>query len=359
MSYNKEYVGDKLDNFDYAPKGSAYTGVNLTLDDGTEVFVGTDTNVLNASLPVCNSTVEATAYANWLLNALSGYQYQPYNAKGTLLNPAVQLGDGITLRGTYGGVYKRTTVFGKLLKASVSAPFTEEVNHEYPYVNGYERKQDRKYTRLEEHMEAEFTVQASQISAKVSRLSPDGQTSFSWALNDAAHTWYANGTQVMKVSSAGLEVNGSGTFSGTITATAGDIGGCSIQNGVLKVGSANVTSLAIGSNFSVDANGNMIANNGTFTGTLAVGGNYITATDLYTGAAQSAASYGSWNNGTYYAYSGVGSYFNSIQSGTTSYPSYFKCGYITVAGYINMNGAAYTPKTATIAGVTIKYLGTT
>lgn len=358
MSYSKTYVGNRTTDFDYAPKSAVYTGVNLTLDDGTEVFVGTDTNVLNATLSVCNSTVEATAYANWLLSALSGYRYQPYSADGVLLDPAMQLGDGVDIRTTYGGIYRRTTTFGRLMKSDITAPYTEEVNHEYPYVDEYERKQDRKYTRLEEHMESEFTVQASQISAKVSKLSPDGQTSFSWALNDTEHTWYANGTQVMKVSSAGLEVNGSGTFSGTITANAGVIGGCTIENGTLKVGSANVTSLSIGSNFSVDSSGNMIANNGTFTGTLAVGGNYIAATDLYTGAYQSATTYGSWNNGTYYAYSGTGSYYNSIQSGTSSYPSYFKCGYITVVGYINMSGAAYVPKTATIDGVTIKYLGT-
>lgn len=45
----------------------------------------------------------------------------------------------------------------------------------------------------------------------------------------------------MKVNKDGLTVTGSGKFTGTITATAGKIGNCTIADGVLNVPAANIT----------------------------------------------------------------------------------------------------------------------
>ena len=379
MSYSKSYIGSKTTDFDYAPKSGAITGINAVLDDGNEVFVGTDSNVLNISIPVCNSTVEATAYANWVLNALNGYAYQPYSADGVSLDPAVQIGDGVDIRSTYGGVYARTTTYGRLMRADVSAPFTEEVNHEYPWVSEYERKQDRKYVRLEDHFESELTVQASEISAKVSKLSPSGQTSFSWAMNDSSHVWYSNGDEVLRIDSTGLTVNGNGTFTGEINANSGNIGGCSIVNGVLEVTSANVKSLQIGSNFSVNTNGDMTANNATITGTLNVGGSYITAADMYTGAATAAASYEGWNaaydsactiDGYCYGGSGYGYNWNGAKSGynyaTDVYASSFHSSgtsYFNVCSVVALEyyytGKRYSPLTITVDGTSYHVLGWT
>ena len=353
MSFGKVYAGYNEETYTYTDAKDAITGVRVILTDDTAVLEGTEDSVLEVYIPLCSSTAQARTFAQGILTALSGWHYQPFDAGNVLVDPSVQLGDGITAQGIYSTIFKRTTRLDVQTTQDVSAPCEEEVNHEFPWVSGADRKADRKYTDLKDDIESELNVQAGLINAKVSKISPAGQSTFEWAMNDTSHTWYANGQQVMKVDKNGLRINGE------VNATSGVIGGCVIENGVLKVDAANVKSLSIGSNFSVDTSGNMVANNGTFTGTLTVGGNLISATDLYTGAAQSAASYGSWNTGTYYAYSGSGSYYNSIQSGTVNYPAYFKCGYITVAGYINMSGAAYTPKTATIAGVTIHYLGTT
>ena len=83
---------------------------------------------------------------------------------------------------------------------------------------------------------------------------------------------------------------GAVTIKGNITATSGTIGGCSIVDGTLKVGSANITSVnadtitsgtitgrAINNGngtFSVDENGYLVASNASITGD-------ITANDLY------------------------------------------------------------------------------
>lgn len=351
MSFSKVYVGYNAESFTYSDKKDPITGVRVILTDDTAVLEGTEDSVLEVYIPICSDTAEARTFAQNILSALSGWQYQPYEAGNVLTDPSVQLGDGITVQGVYSSIFKRITRLGVQTSQDTSAPCEEEVNHEFPWVSGADRKEDRKYTDLKEDLQAELNVQAGLISAKVSKISPEGQTSFSWDMSDTEHVWYATGREVFRLDSSGAHVTGE------ITATSGVIGGCSIVNGELQVNSASIKSLSIGSNFSVDTSGNMIANNATINGTLAVGGNLISATDLYTGASQSASNYGSWNTGTTWAYSGTGSYYNSIQVGSTSYPSSFKVAYLTVTQGISMSSAVYTPQTATIGGTTIHYLG--
>ena len=347
MSFSKQFVGYNAENYTFSDKKDAITGVRVILTDDTAVLEGSDASVLEVYIPLCTSTAEARTFAQGILSALSGWQYQPYDAGNILTDPAMQLGDGITVQGVYSAVFKRLSHLGVQTTQDASAPCEEEVNHEFPWISGADRKEDRKYTDLQDDLDAELAVQAGLINAKVSKISPAGQSTFEWAMNDTSHTWYANGQQVMKVDKNGLRINGE------VNATSGVIGGCTIQNGVLKVGTANVTSLQIGTNFAVDASGNMTANNATITGTLTVGGSPISATDLYTGAYQSASNYGSWTRGA-----GYGDDYNDATTyGSTSYPSYFKVAYLTVTSGISMSSAVYTPQTATIAGVTIHYLG--
>ena len=89
------------------------------------------------------------------------------------------------------------------------------------------------------------------------------------------------------------------TFSGTVTATAGSIGGFSIQNGTLQGGSVTLdpNSISCGDYFSVDSEGRLnavnayISGNGSFSGTITassgtIGGFTITDNSLYNGSDQ-------------------------------------------------------------------------
>lgn len=51
-------------------------------------------------------------------------------------------------------------------------------------------------------------------------------------------------------------------LSGSITATSGSIGGATIDNGILKIGSANITDINVSDKFIVDANGSTTIQNG-------------------------------------------------------------------------------------------------
>jgi hypothetical protein len=87
--------------------------------------------------------------------------------------------------------------------------------------------------------QSELTQQASQIAAKVSRTGGDPR-SFGWYLDADAFTLASDSAYVMIVNDEGLTVNG------TVNATAGNIGGCQIQNGTLHVANANIDNLNAG-----------------------------------------------------------------------------------------------------------------
>lgn len=324
MSYSKSYIGDKTDKFAHSARNDAFTGVNITLDNDVEVFVGEEGNVLEVNLPICNSTEDAETYGRYILDSLADYRYQPFEADGAIINPAAQIGDGVTVRSVYSGVYSRDTKIGRLSKATISAPFDEEVDSEYPFKSGERHISYRKYKRLEANMESEFSIQATEISAKVSQLSPAGQTNFSWSLTADGHHWYSNGSEVMSVTSQGLAVKGQ------ITALSGYIGSesqgftissSSIRNGKTSLSDANAgvyigtdgislgDSTASGNNtdtmFKVDSNGNATIKNLTVLGRM-----------YYKDTQSSSASYRTASG----AYGGIGGgiQFNNSQNTATT-----------------------------------------
>ena len=98
-----------------------------------------------------------------ILNRLSGYQYQPYQADGALLDPAAEIGDAVGTATSYGGLYTRSRKFGRLMKADISAPHDEEINHEFKY----ESPQERKFTRVTGEIRASIILTNNLIQSEV------------------------------------------------------------------------------------------------------------------------------------------------------------------------------------------------
>lgn len=310
----------RVDSVNVSPQFDSYSKVIIAIDDDKQVSSGTDNG---RALEIENPLFGSETLATNLLSRLRGYQYQPYTANGALLDPAAEIGDGIFANGVYGGIYTRDREFGKLMKADVSAPHDEEINHEYKY----ESPQERKFTRQIGNVKASLMIQAGLIEAKVSKESPDGQTSFSWLMDDTAHTWYANGKQVMRVDADGA------TIDGKITAREGYIGNGSagfsikataIYNGMTGLNDTVHNGIYIGTDgvalgkgaFKVTAAGNVSANNMELTGTMRVGGSRIDASVLRSGAQSAFNNGGYWSGGAgagYNAYNGLtGTYMQSI-----------------------------------------------
>lgn len=298
-------IASRLSHLDVSPQFMPYSKVMIHVSDDTVIETGDDTGrTLELDNPFGTQQM-----AEDILAKMRGFLYQPYEAQGAHLDPAAEIGDGVNMRGTYGGVYSRGRKFGRLMTADISAPHDEEINHEYQF----ESPQERKFTRQINDVKASLIIANDNIEAKVSQESPEGQTSFSWKLLSDSHRWYANGKEVMSVTASGLKV------SGEVEATSGKIGGFNISasaiwNNISSFGGSQSSGVYIGTNgiqlgqaFKVTSSGavtatNISANNMTLTGTLNIGGSTITAAALRSGA-QSA-----YNNGSYWSGGAAGGY---------------------------------------------------
>ena len=263
-------VGGDASSMNVAPAFDSYSRVTIIIDDETEISVGND----SGRELIVNCPWGTNAMALNILQSLSGYQYQPYNASNVYVDPSAELGDAVTIRGTMGGIYSMYTDFNPLMAADLSAPHEEEINHEFPY----ETKIERTVRRLSKDTKAEFAVQSDQISAKVSRIGGDS-TSFGWNLTDTNWSLYANGQEVLKATVDGIEVTG------TIKALSGYIGDGSngftigsnaIYNGVTALNDTEHSGIYLGTDgialgygsFVVDDQGHLAATDVELTGEI-------------------------------------------------------------------------------------------
>ena len=287
------YIGRNMRSFDSSPQFDGFSRVVITVSDEIEYSAGTDLGrTLRLTCPW--GTPEM---AENILSDIRGFQYQPYAAKDAILDPAAELGDGITANNVYGGIYAKKLKFGPRLTATVSAPEDEEINHEYPYKS----KPNKEITREAKMLRASLAVEAARISAEVENRKSDVEmltamlqvqagmieakvsktggsaSSFGWVLDDSSWTIKANNTDILKATKNGLEVYGK------VTATSGKIGGFDILSNYLSYNNQTwngtnttgiyigISGIQLGKNFKVDSNGNLTAASGTFSGYVKAG----------------------------------------------------------------------------------------
>lgn len=324
------YVGQKIRSFRSSPRFDGFSKVVITVSDEIEYSAGTE---LGRTLRLICPWGTPQMAEN-ILADIRGFQYQPYTADGAILDPSVELGDGITANNVYGGVYTQKIKFGPMLTATVSAPEDEELNHEYPYKS----KPNKEITREAKMLRASLAVEAARISAEVEDRKSDVEkltaqlqvqaglieakvsktggsaSSFGWVLDDSSWTIKANSTDILKATKDGLEVYGK------ITATSGKIGGFTITSNSLSYnnqtwGGTNTTGIYIGpsgiqlgKNFKVDSAGNLSAVSGTFSG------------NVYAGNIRYGGSYGTLSGSALTSHSVYGSQigYNTISTSYTS-----------------------------------------
>lgn len=278
----------RVSTLDKAPQFDSYSKVIINIDEETQVSAGND---FGRTLEFDNP-FGTQAMANQILAKLRGFQYQPYSATGALLDPAAEIGDAVSVNNVYGGLYTRVRTFSRLMKADISAPYDEEINHEYKFESPQERKFKREMGDVRATLSiesdritaevaqrqadsAEFrsqlSVQATQIAARVTQTG-GSQSSFGWSLLSNEFGLYAGNTKVFWVNSTGAHVKGE------ITATSGkignfNIGNTAIWNNISQYGGTQTTGVYLGTNgiqlgqrFKVDTSGNVTASNLAITG---------------------------------------------------------------------------------------------
>jgi hypothetical protein len=315
-------------SFDNAEQFDGFSKVIIIVSDEVEYSAGTDTGrTLTLNCPWGTQKI-----ANNILQSIKGFQYQPMTAENALVDPSVEIGDGISANGVYSGVYSLETKFNSNLPTTVSAPADEELYEEHTYVPKSEREVTRKFldfqsqfriqdgkisAEVEERksdtktIRATLEVQAGQITAKVNKN--DGSSStFGWELETASWRIFSGSNTVLKADKDGLEVKG------VIRATSGEIGGFKITSNSLTYnnqtwGGTNTNGIYIGpsgiqlgKNFKVDSAGNLTAASGTFSG-------YVKAGNIQYGGSNGTLSGSALTGGSVYGGSG-----GAIAGGTLS-----------------------------------------
>ena len=245
------------------------------------------------------------AMADNLRTLFLNYVYNPFHATNCpTLNPALEIGDGITVNGVQSFIGRWNCNFGKLMASDISAPYDEEIDHEYPYKSSITETVERRLAKAVSTLE----VLPSSIIAQVASESKDWDTSgqvinyYGYGLpnngnynvgqtylnqSDGKLYTYENGewhytaqlpsrwyqkVSTVEITDSGIEIKSTGSIN-------------------LKAGS---TINASSNNISLDENGNLRLN-----GTLYVNGNIIAGTFNAEGLVQQVASIGSSGLGMY------------------------------------------------------------
>ena len=104
------------------------------------------------------------AVAQNILSTIQGYAYKPYSASGAIIDPAAEIGDGVSVGDVYSVLADIETTFSPLMTASIGAPEDGSIDHEYPY----ESSEDRIYTQEMAKLRTSLIVEQGRIAAEIS-----------------------------------------------------------------------------------------------------------------------------------------------------------------------------------------------
>lgn len=185
---DKYYVGRDVTSFSDKGKYKPISRVTLLVDDENSLTAGDDTGMeVIASCPHATQPM-----VNALLQTMKGYQYQAYEAGAANIDPAAELGDGVTIGGIYSPLSKLSDD-GRGY-AGISSPGELEMEDEYPSGGYITQEFNRKIAETRSTItktSEEINLKVEGIDGKVSDItqtvdgislsvtsasSPDGQT---------------------------------------------------------------------------------------------------------------------------------------------------------------------------------------
>jgi hypothetical protein len=162
---DKYYVGGDITSFSDNGKYKPISRVTLLVDDENSLTAGDDTGMeVIASCPHATQPM-----VNALLQTMKGYQYQAYEAGAANIDPAAELGDGVTVGGIYSPLSKLSDD-GRGY-AGISSPGEAEMEDEYP-AEGYITQE---FNRKIAETRTTITKTSEEINLKVKGI--DGRVS--------------------------------------------------------------------------------------------------------------------------------------------------------------------------------------
>ena len=247
----KYYVGGDITSFADNGKYKPISRVTLLVDDENSLTAGDDTGMeVIASCPHATQPM-----VNALLQTMKGYQYQAYEAGAANIDPAAELGDGVTVGGIYSPLSKLSDD-GRGY-AGISSPGEAEMEDEYPAEGYITQEFNRKIAETRSTItktSEEIMLKVEDINGKYTEVKttvdgftvtgPDGTT-----LIDGGKL-KANSVTADQIDATNLKV-AAANITGTLTAD--KIQTSSIRVGDLKDGSNYATKTYVDNNAGLSA----------------------------------------------------------------------------------------------------------
>lgn len=241
---DKTYLGRRLAEFSPGIASQPITKVELLDENGDVVGVsGSDTGRTLTALQPDGTNAMAAA----ILKKVSGYKHIGYDGRSALLDPAVELGDAVTVDGFYLPLIALDMTFDPMLAPDISAPDADEIDDEYPYKSPTQRQIERNMAKarsLITKTSEEIMLKVEGIDGKYTEVKTtlDGLT-----VTDASGTTKINGSSIKTDNLYVAAANITGTL------TANQIQTGSIRVGDLKDGSSYATKTYVDNNAGLSA----------------------------------------------------------------------------------------------------------
>ena len=244
---DKYYIGGDITSFSDNGQYKPISRVTLLVDDENSLTAGDD-----SGMEIVASCPHATqAMVNALLQTMKGYQYQAYEAGAANIDPAAELGDGVTVGGIYSPL-SRISDNGRGY-ADISSPGEAEMEDEYPS-EGYVSQE---FNRKVAETRSLITKTSEEIMLKVEGI--DGKYTEVKTTLDGLTVTDASGTTRIKGSSIETESIAANSISAdklnlTGAITFGDLD-ANAQNSINTANSNASTAIAAAGNAQAAANG--------------------------------------------------------------------------------------------------------
>lgn len=135
-------IQENVDEFVFGEALAPVTRVVLATGEDGKTYTAAapqDTGrTLTAELPWASQELAASVLAD-----VEGMTYQPMTAKGAAIDPAVELGDALTVGGVTSRMYSQDLTFGEAAGSDIQSPADNDTDHEFTF----KKKEARKTAR--------------------------------------------------------------------------------------------------------------------------------------------------------------------------------------------------------------------
>lgn len=138
---DRSYIGRSLENFLPGVESKEITRVELLDESGN--IIGAAGEAGDGHILTALNPDGTDAMAAHILGIVGGYAHMGYEGRGTLIDPAVELGDMLSVDGHEVPFVRESTVFDALYRTEISAPNADEIEDEYPWTDPTQKKIER------------------------------------------------------------------------------------------------------------------------------------------------------------------------------------------------------------------------